>query len=125
LRYYTISIFTARYDTENEITFFDGTTIPKGTICVTPLGKVLGDPEIWDNPDEFDPDRFYKPESKLPLVFAPFGFGGRICPGRQTAYASATMFLGSIFKKFNLIVTDPEPERLYGLVCKPATEFEG
>jgi hypothetical protein len=48
-----------------------------------------------------------------------------VCPGRSLTYAASTMFLGAVFKKFNLTVTDPEPQRVYGLVCKPAGEFHG
>jgi hypothetical protein len=35
------------------------------------------------------------------------------------------MTLGSVFKKYNLSITEPEPQLEYDLVCKPGNEFEG
>jgi cytochrome P450 family 20 subfamily A len=87
LRCYTLAPFAARYDTHRDIEFHDGSRIPKGMPVVLPLGKVLTDPELWDRPEEFIPERFENPESKRPLLFSPFGFaGGRICPGRSLTY---------------------------------------
>jgi hypothetical protein len=33
--------------------------------------------------------------------------------------------LGSVFKKYNPTITDPEPTREYDLICKVGSEFEG
>jgi cytochrome P450 family 20 subfamily A len=64
LRHYCLAPFAARYNVKESITFFDGTSVPAGMPCVLPLGKVLSDPDLWEKPEEFNPDRFEKPESK-------------------------------------------------------------
>jgi cytochrome P450 len=51
LRFYTLAVFAARYDVKNDLTFFDGTSVPKGTPCILPLSKVLMDPGLWENPN--------------------------------------------------------------------------
>jgi cytochrome P450 family 20 subfamily A len=83
--------FAVRYDPEEDIHFSDGYIIKAGTPIMLPLGKVMTDPELWDHPEVFNPDRFDQKEAKTPLLFSPFGFaGGRICPGRSFSYAEGT-----------------------------------
>ncbi|EGO01644.1 hypothetical protein SERLA73DRAFT_177063 [Serpula lacrymans var. lacrymans S7.3] len=68
--------------TEDDI--HDGYFIPKGSMIVTNLWKMLHDPRIYKDPMEFNPERFIATEGK-PAERDPhhacFGFGRRICPG--------------------------------------------
>ena len=52
--------------------------------------KILHDPEIYENPYAFNPDRFLPgPRGKKPEMDprkVAFGFGRRVCPGRHMAY---------------------------------------
>ncbi|EGN98514.1 hypothetical protein SERLA73DRAFT_169465 [Serpula lacrymans var. lacrymans S7.3] len=63
---------------------YNGFFIPKGSIIVPNIWKMLHDPEVYKNPEEFNPDRFIASEGK-PAETDPrgtcFGFGRRICPG--------------------------------------------
>lgn len=52
---------------------------------------MLRDPSVYDSPDAFEPERFIGREGKVAepnprLCF--FGFGRRICPGRELADVS-------------------------------------
>ncbi|KAF9484255.1 cytochrome P450 [Pholiota conissans] len=67
--------------------------IPKNTILVPNIWAMTRDPIKYENPEEFNPDRFFDNNGELNTddVGYTFGFGRRICPGRHMA--SATMFL--------------------------------
>ena len=41
-------------------TFFNGITVPAGTVVAAPLSAIHTDGEIYSNPDEFDGFRFAK-----------------------------------------------------------------
>ncbi|GLH10348.1 AGAP012296-PA-like protein [Gryllus bimaculatus] len=58
-------------------------TIPKGTIVQAPIVGFHTDPQYWDEPLKFDPERF-SDENKhkiKPFTYMPFGMGPRICIG--------------------------------------------
>lgn len=49
------------------------------------------DPEVYPNPDKFDPDRFGGQDSEMSKVYdIVFGFGRRVCPGLH--FAQGTLF---------------------------------
>lgn len=64
----------------------DDVMCPMGsTFIVSPL-VTHTDPELWPNPQKFDPERF-TPElcaERHPYSFIPFGGGPRNCPGKFT-----------------------------------------
>ncbi|KAB1139519.1 cytochrome P450 [Streptomyces luteolifulvus] len=67
------------------------------------------DPGVWGpDAERFDPDRF-EPRavrSRPPHTFKPFGTGARACIGRQFALHEATLVLGLLLRRYELV---PEP----------------
>ncbi|KAF9440499.1 cytochrome P450 [Macrolepiota fuliginosa MF-IS2] len=65
---------------------YDGYYIPKGTIVIGNGWTILHDPEAFEDPLTYNPDRYLKDGKIDPTVRDPnvasFGFGRRICPGR-------------------------------------------
>ena len=60
------------------------------------------DPEVWDNPEGFDPRRFL-PENREQLprtAYMPFGAGRRICVGSTFALVEATLLLAMISQQY-------------------------
>ncbi|MFG3101969.1 cytochrome P450 [Streptomyces sp. NPDC048182] len=68
------------------------------------------DPEVWGpDAERFDPDRFDAKavRGRAPHTFKPFGTGARACIGRQFALHEATLVLGLLLRRYELL---PEPE---------------
>ncbi|KAG9454530.1 hypothetical protein H6P81_007434 [Aristolochia fimbriata] len=80
-----------------------GYTVPKGCRIVVNLWGMQRDPEAWDRPAEFRPERFLNGDRRdysyfigADFRFFPFGTGRRVCPGapladRMMMYALATL----------------------------------
>ncbi|KAJ3560335.1 hypothetical protein NP233_g10902 [Leucocoprinus birnbaumii] len=66
---------------------YNGYYIPKGTLVMGSTWGIMRDPEAYDRPDEFNPERYLKDGKINPAVRDPsvaaFGYGRRICPGRH------------------------------------------
>ncbi|KZV73582.1 cytochrome P450 [Peniophora sp. CONT] len=70
---------------------YGGYTLPKGALVIPNVWGMLHDPAVYADPHEFKPERFIAHGSRSAepnprLCF--FGFGRRICPGRQLADVS-------------------------------------
>lgn len=59
--------------------------VEKGTVVIIPLVSLHRDEEYYPEPDKFDPERFNDFNKGLipPNVYMPFGYGPRICIGKN------------------------------------------
>ncbi|KAD4384220.1 hypothetical protein E3N88_24388 [Mikania micrantha] len=96
-----------------------GHTIPKGSIVLLNAWAIHRDPNYWDNPLEFNPDRFltYQLDMKkwdykgnATMNYFPFGSGRRLCAGLPLAEKMQMLILASLFHSFNWGL--PEGEEL-------------
>lgn len=71
-------------------------TVPKGAMIIPTTYVALRDPEIYKNPDDFDPDRYYSgdAEEKGSKNFLVFGTGPHYCLGQHYAQLNLALFLG-------------------------------
>jgi len=70
-------------------------------LVVLPL--VHRDPQVWPNPERFDPDRFGPGRMKgRAHAYKPFGTGQRACIGRQFALHEAVLTLALILHRYEL-----------------------
>ncbi|KAG8745290.1 hypothetical protein FRC11_013130, partial [Ceratobasidium sp. 423] len=67
---------------------YKGYYIPKGAIVIGNSWAISNNPEVYPDPDRFNPDRFLDPS--VPDAPA-FGYGRRMCPG--VFHADATLFI--------------------------------
>ncbi|KXN86820.1 O-methylsterigmatocystin oxidoreductase [Leucoagaricus sp. SymC.cos] len=72
--------------TEEDV--YEGYRIPKGSVIIPNIWAMLHDPEKYQNPFAFIPERFLHKDGTLNEelvkdVELGFGFGRRICPGRH------------------------------------------
>lgn len=81
-----------------------GYQIPKGTTVLVNLWSLHHDPEIWDAPDEFRPERFLDDNGGfLPPkadLFVPFSGGRRGCPGESLARIELFLVLARLLHRF-------------------------
>uniref|UniRef100_A0A8C5Q302 Cytochrome P450 3A n=1 Tax=Leptobrachium leishanense TaxID=445787 RepID=A0A8C5Q302_9ANUR len=85
-------------------TTINGVTIPQGVVTVIPVYVLHRDPEIWQEPEEFRPERFSKENKDAfdPYLFLPFGFGPRNCIGMRFALMNMKLAMVSLIQNFTL-----------------------
>ncbi|TKY46565.1 Cytochrome P450 CYP72A219 [Spatholobus suberectus] len=79
-------------------------TIPAGIELELPFMLLHYDRRYWDDPEEFNPERFSEGVSKAShdqVAFYPFGWGPRICLGQNFALIEARMALAMILQHFS------------------------
>ncbi|XP_071486813.1 cytochrome P450 2J6-like [Diadema antillarum] len=87
-------------------TTFRGYDVPKGTVMVANHYAILYDPEVFPNPDTFDPCRFldedgYIIKSLVDRTHSQFGVGRRACVGEQLAQSERFIFFTHLLHQFN------------------------
>lgn len=109
LRLYTIIPCVSRYATDEIHIKEANVTIPKGANILIPMFLINRDPELWENPSEFNPNRFEGKGNEFTSAkngFFPFGYGARTCIGNTLSQLEAAVFMCHLLRKFRL---KPEP----------------
>ncbi|CAL9097010.1 unnamed protein product [Musa acuminata var. zebrina] len=83
-----------------------GYQIPEKTRVFVNVWALGRDPRYWDNPTEFEPERFERRNSMVDFKgtnfeFLPFGAGRRICPGMSFGLKSIKLSLASLLYNFD------------------------
>ena len=78
-----------------------GYHIKKETLIGVSFYELHRNPKYWENPDEFDPERFLGDQKKLSMqYFYPFGAGPRMCIGSGFAIYEMCLTISQIIKKY-------------------------
>jgi len=110
-----------------------GYDIPKGATVIVNVWAVARDPEVWDDPLEFRPERFLQENIDIKgadFRVLPFGAGRRVCPGAQLGINLVTTMLGHMLHHFSWSLpegTRPEDVEMMetpGLVTFMATPLK-
>ncbi|MFN2562645.1 MAG: cytochrome P450 [Jatrophihabitans sp.] len=88
----------------------DGYRVPAGTNLVVGIYALHRDPELWDDPYRFDPDRFAAERShgRDRWQFLPFGGGPRSCIGDHFAMLEAVLGLASVVRSAEIVSLDED-----------------
>ncbi len=79
-------------------------TIPKNITVLMPMIVMNKDPELWENPNEFNPSRFEHKQSadftSAKDGFFPFAYGSRTCIGNVLAQIESAIAFIHILRQF-------------------------
>ncbi|RBR11122.1 hypothetical protein FVER53590_13148 [Fusarium verticillioides] len=90
LRWHTLAPMGFPHMTTEDDTY-RGYFIPKNTLLFPAVASLTHDPEVYHDPMEFKPERYFEPYNEPSTSDLVFGFGRRSCPGRWIA--EQTLFL--------------------------------
>lgn len=105
----------------------DGYDIAKGTTVFINTWSIGLDPDLWDDPESFQPKRFLGSDIDVKghhFELLPFGSGRRMCPGYRFGLKTTRSLLGNMLQGFNwklhenVKIEDVNIEELYGLSTK-------
>ncbi len=93
---------------------FRGKPVCPGANVVVSSWTIQRHREMWERPDEFDPDRFQTPSAKASLkcAYLPFSKGPRVCLGANFAMQESTLVIASLARSFRMKAVEgdkPEP----------------
>jgi len=104
----------------------DGVEIKKGDLVGLYVFGTHRNPNVWTDPERFDPDRFAIKNKKNieSYAFFPFGGGPRMCIGYHFAMIEMKIALIEFLKRFKLpSKTGQEPDYLPLITLKPASNI--
>jgi cytochrome P450 len=116
LRLYPAGAFLSRTASEDDE--LCGVEIRKNETVILPIYAIHRNALLWENPDQFDPDRFALDKKIERYSFIPFADGPRICIGAQFAIIEAQIVLASLISRFKFEKIDgaePKPEMVLTL----------
>jgi cytochrome P450 len=115
----------------------DGYRLEAGTVAVVSFYAMHRNPDLWDAPLTFDPDRFLpeRSQGRSRWQYLPFGGGPRSCIGDHFAMLEATLALATIVRAarieslhddfplatpFTVVAAEPIGARVHGRTSTPA-----
>jgi len=90
---------------------YQGMRIPKKTLVLVNMEEILRDPQNYEDPTAFKPERFmgdWEARGILDPRSVTFGYGRRVCPGKAFAHQSLWILAASILATFNISAIEGE-----------------
>jgi len=103
LRFAPVAPLVVHSSDEDDV--YEGFMIPKGTAILANIWAILHNPDMYKNPEEFNPDRYVDSKdcpAEPDHSQAVFGFGRRGCPGSHFALANLFLDVALILSAFNI-----------------------
>ncbi|XP_013149701.1 PREDICTED: cytochrome P450 6B7-like [Papilio polytes] len=97
-------------------------TIDEGVSILIPVQALHMDPQYFEEPEKFRPERFLT-DFKNPLtknVYLPFGEGPRACIGERLGRMQSVAGLAAVLSKYSV---EPAPETLRYPIIDPTSNF--
>jgi cytochrome P450 len=91
-----------RAEADDEIA---GHPVPKGALVLMSPYVLHRHPDVWENPEGFDPDRFAPDRPAPPRgAYMPFIVGPRKCIGEHFAMTEAVIMVATLLSRYRLEV---------------------
>ncbi|KAH9174935.1 cytochrome P450 [Lactarius sanguifluus] len=103
MRWQMVTPLGPRATTDDD--FYRGYFIPKGAVVISNGWAVLHNPELYPDPEAFNPDRFLNEDGTFrddPMIPLAFGAGRRICPARHFVDTILFVVTASVLSVFNV-----------------------
>ncbi|XP_048092139.1 steroid 17-alpha-hydroxylase/17,20 lyase [Alosa alosa] len=106
-------------------TSIGGHSVAKGTRVLVNMWAIHHDPQQWDQPESFRPERFLDNSGQRvnPPSFLPFGAGPRVCVGESLARMELFLFLSRVLQRCRFTAPHggslPDLQGRYGVVLQP------
>ncbi len=100
-----------------------GYMLPKGSLVTLAIYAMHRNPQIFENPDVFDPERFSpEKEKQIPrYAYLPFGAGPRVCIGNSFAMMEARLLLATMVQQADIsLVSGQKIEPMQLVTVRPA-----
>ncbi|KAL6575604.1 hypothetical protein OROHE_000981 [Orobanche hederae] len=88
----------------------DGYCVPAGTTAMVNMWAIMRDPNVWDDPLTFNPNRFLgrSPNAEFSVLgsdlrIAPFGSGRRSCPGKALGMSTINFWVATLLHEFQFV----------------------
>uniref|UniRef100_A0A6P4EZR4 Uncharacterized protein LOC108046854 n=1 Tax=Drosophila rhopaloa TaxID=1041015 RepID=A0A6P4EZR4_DRORH len=96
-----------------------GKRIPAGTNFTLGIYVLLRDPEYFESPDEFRPERFDADVPQThPYAYIPFSAGPRNCIGQKFAMLEMKSTISKLLRHFELLPLGPDPRHSMNIVLR-------
>jgi cytochrome P450 len=100
-----------------------GYEFPEGAQFIMPQWVPQRDPQFWDDPEAFDPERWERETDRPQFAYFPFSGGPRFCPGKKVARQEMTIALAEMVGNVTLDVeVDGEIELTPSMTLRPKTD---
>jgi cytochrome P450 len=101
-----------------EMDFSDG-SVPAGGRMFYSIYLTHRDPAIWENAEDFCPERFARGRKTPPFSYVPFGGGPRSCIGAAFGQAEARLVLARLLQTHTFEFTDHRIHAHMGATLEP------
>ncbi|XP_050148785.1 cytochrome P450 78A7 [Malus sylvestris] len=94
----------------SDVQLSNGMVVPTNTTAMVNMWAITHDPNIWEDPLVFKPERFLKSEGGTDmdvrggdLRLAPFGAGRRACPGKTLGLVTVSLWVAKLVHHFTWV----------------------
>ncbi|MFK0046530.1 cytochrome P450 [Streptomyces sp. NPDC090741] len=119
LRLYPSAWILPRYAAEADV--LTGYAVEAGSDVVVCPYLTHRDPELWPDPERFDPRRFTAPDGRPthPGAYLPFGIGPRACLGLRFALRESTVLLEHLLPAHVPVFHSVPTKAAYSITVRP------
>ncbi|KAE8704899.1 Cytochrome P450 78A1 [Hibiscus syriacus] len=90
----------------SDVQLSNGMVVPAKTTAMVNMWAITHDPQVWEDPLEFKPERFLVADVDVrggDLRLAPFGAGRRVCPGKNLGLVTVNLWVAKLIQRFKWV----------------------